>query len=62
MDLEIDLVKLRPRCAPFPLLVRGGVTETERLRSTARFIGEPDLDLDNDLDLDLEYEDPVYDE
>lgn len=44
-DLVMDLVKLRPLSFSFPLPFRGGVRETERLRSRARVRdGERDLE------------------
>jgi hypothetical protein len=50
MDLDIDLVIVRPRSFP---LDRGGVLDTERLLLRAR---------SREGERDLEYEEPVYDE
>lgn len=58
MDLDIDLVKLRPRSLslPFPLLAWGGLRNIERRLSSRARVRECDRDRD------FEYEDPVYDE
>lgn len=53
-DRDRDLVKLRPR---FSFMPRGGVGETERLRSRAR-VRDGVLERERDL----EYEEPVYEE
>jgi hypothetical protein len=53
MDLDIDLVKLRPLRGSLNLPVRGDVREAGGLPSRARV---------RDGGRELEYEDPVYDE